>query len=94
MAEFNSGSDIDVMDDLEDGANQSIVDPIDRVQGESKHFDDIPMRMTGFDKTLNNSWIVTTILFSRDSTAGRSLITLFRVTVYLICRGFRHQEVE
>ena len=44
MAEFNAGvsdgSDIDVVDDLEDdldGANQSIVDPIDRAQGESNH---------------------------------------------------------
>ena len=44
MAEFNAGvSDIDVVDDLEDGldgANQSIVDPIDRAQGESNHVDD------------------------------------------------------
>ena len=47
MAEFNAGvsdgSDIDVVGDLEDGldgANQSIVDPIDRAQGESNDVDD------------------------------------------------------
>ena len=82
--EFNAGvSDIDVVDDLEDGldgSNHSIVDPIDQAQGESNHVD---------DSCDADDWVRQDVEQQSDSDddfvfegfhAGGSLTTLFCVT--------------